>query len=66
LTYAEDKSERKIEEISALMHSKGYFTYADTYINTIFVDKLEIIPFIDASMAAIDGISISLNVQASK
>ena len=28
--------------------------------------KSEIIPFIDASMAAIDGISISLNVQASK
>lgn len=39
LTYTEDKSERKIDEISGLMHSKGYFTYADTYINTIFVDK---------------------------
>jgi len=39
LTYSEDKTERKIEEISALMHTKGYFTYADTYINTIFVDK---------------------------
>jgi len=39
LTYSEDKTERKIEEISDLMHTKGYFTYADTYINTVFVDK---------------------------
>jgi FkbM family methyltransferase len=39
LTYTEDKSERKIDEISALMHSKGYLTYADTYMNTIFVAK---------------------------
>ncbi|MCX5998699.1 MAG: FkbM family methyltransferase, partial [Chloroflexi bacterium] len=39
LTYSENRSERKIPEIADLMHSKGYFTYADTYINTIFVDK---------------------------
>lgn len=39
LSYAEDQSARKIEEIMALMRSKGYFSYADTYINTIFVDQ---------------------------
>lgn len=40
LTYTEDKSERKISEIIDCMLSKGYFVYADTFINTIFVDKL--------------------------
>lgn len=39
LTYTEDKSERKIKEVIDYMHSNDYFTYADTYINTIFVDK---------------------------
>ncbi|MFK5947537.1 MAG: FkbM family methyltransferase [Methylococcales bacterium] len=39
LSYTEDKSERKLTEIIELMHSKGYKTYADTYINTIFVDE---------------------------
>ncbi|MEE3715450.1 FkbM family methyltransferase [Tumidithrix elongata RA019] len=38
-TYAEDKTERKLYEIIELMNSKGYFVYADTYINSIFVDK---------------------------
>ncbi len=38
LSYTEDKSERKLTEIIELMHEKGYLTYADTYINTIFVD----------------------------
>ena len=38
LSYTEDKSERKLTEIVDLMHSNGYITYADTYINTIFVD----------------------------
>jgi len=38
LSYTEDKSERKLTEIVDLMHSNGYTTYADTYINTIFVD----------------------------
>lgn len=38
LTYTEDKSERKLTEIISLMHANGYLTYADTYINTIFVD----------------------------
>jgi len=39
LTYTEDNSERKIPEIAELMQSNGYFVYADTYINTIFVDS---------------------------
>ena len=39
LSYTEDKSERKLTEIIDLMHEKGYLTYADTYINTIFVDR---------------------------
>lgn len=38
LSYTEDKSERKLTEIIELMHANGYLTYADTYINTIFVD----------------------------
>ncbi len=38
LTYTEDKSERKLTEIIELMHANGYLTYADTYINTVFVD----------------------------
>lgn len=38
LSFTEDKTERKLTEIIDLMHSKGYMTYADTYINTIFVD----------------------------
>jgi FkbM family methyltransferase len=39
LTYTEDKSEEKMTEILDLMSSRGYFTYADTYINTIFVER---------------------------
>lgn len=39
LTYTENKSERKLTEIIDLMHANGYMTYADTYINTIFVDS---------------------------
>lgn len=38
LSYTEDKSERKLTEIIDLMHAHGYLTYADTYINSIFVD----------------------------
>lgn len=37
LTYTEDNSERKLNEIIELMISKGYRAYADTYVNTIFV-----------------------------
>jgi FkbM family methyltransferase len=29
-------TEEKIDSISKFMHSKGYFTYADTHINTIY------------------------------
>ncbi len=39
LTYTEDKTEQKIQETVDFMISQGYFIYADTYINTIFVDK---------------------------
>jgi len=39
LTYTTDKTERKITEIMELMTSKGYFSYADTFINTIFVKR---------------------------
>ena len=37
LTYTEDQSERKITEIIDFMESRGYFVYADTYVNSIFV-----------------------------
>jgi FkbM family methyltransferase len=39
ITYAEDKSEHKLTEIIELMRTNGYFSYADTHINTIFVDN---------------------------
>jgi FkbM family methyltransferase len=39
LSFTEDQSERKLNEIIEFMHSKNYLTYADTYINTIFVDR---------------------------
>ena len=38
LTYTEDHSERKLVEIIEYMHKNNYMTWADTYINTIFVD----------------------------
>lgn len=37
LSYSQNKSERKVEEILELMKAKDYRIYADTYINTIFV-----------------------------
>lgn len=39
LTYSEDNSEYKRPEINELMIANGYIAYADTYINTIFVDR---------------------------
>jgi len=39
LTYVEDKSEKKITSIIEFMEHNGYFLYADTYINSIFIDK---------------------------
>ncbi len=39
LTYDETKAVHKIPEIIEYMTSRGYFIFADTYLNTIFVDK---------------------------
>ncbi len=39
LTYTEDNAEEKITEIIDYMLANGYMLYADTYINSIFVDK---------------------------
>ena len=39
LSFTEDNSERKLTEIIDFMHQNDYITYADTYINTIFVDR---------------------------
>ena len=39
ITYTENNSERKLQEIIDCMEKNGYLTYADTYINTIFVNR---------------------------
>jgi FkbM family methyltransferase len=39
LTYTEDRTERKLTEIADVVCGRGYFLYADTYINSIFVDR---------------------------
>ncbi len=39
LTYAEDGSEEKISELPSILEQNGYLIYADTYINTIAVDR---------------------------
>jgi FkbM family methyltransferase len=39
LWFGEDDKELKNAELISFMESKGYFTYADTYINTIFCKK---------------------------
>lgn len=39
LTYTEDNSEEKETEILDYMQEKNYIVYADTFINTIFVDR---------------------------
>lgn len=39
LTYASKKKQKKTLSVIELIESKGYFVYADTYINSIFVDK---------------------------
>lgn len=41
ITYTEDNSEKKLQDIIDFMINKGYFIYADTYINTIFVDQIK-------------------------
>jgi len=39
ITYSEKCDGKKIKDIEILLIEKGYFSYADTHINTIFVDK---------------------------
>ena len=39
ITFSENRTEEKIVEILDFVTSKGYFIYADTHINTIFVDE---------------------------
>jgi FkbM family methyltransferase len=40
LTYSETREESQISGIKAHLLMNGYFVYANTYINTIFVDEL--------------------------
>ncbi len=39
LEYTRDHDERKLTEIGDAMADRGYLAYADTHINTIFVDE---------------------------
>jgi FkbM family methyltransferase len=39
ITYSENRTEEKIPEIENWLTANGYFVYADTHINTIFVDS---------------------------
>lgn len=39
ITYTEDNSEQKEQQIINYMLENDYMVYADTYINTVFVDK---------------------------
>lgn len=39
ITYSETNQGKKIPEIAGLLHDLGYEPYADTHINTIFVDS---------------------------
>ena len=39
ISFSITNSEIKIQAIADLMHAKGYFTYADTHVNTIFCKK---------------------------
>lgn len=39
ITYSDKRDGKKTKEIEILLIEKGYFVYADTHINTIFVDK---------------------------
>jgi FkbM family methyltransferase len=38
LSYTEDKTEQKLERVIDCMRERYYLPYADTYVNTIFVD----------------------------
>ena len=39
LSYTEDQSERKLKEVIDWMAGRDYMLYADTYVNSIFVDN---------------------------
>ncbi len=39
ISFSEDNTESKLHHINEYMLSKGYVVYADTHINTLFVDK---------------------------
>jgi FkbM family methyltransferase len=39
ISFSIDNTEEKLTDIMDFMHSKGYFTYADTHVNTIFCRK---------------------------
>jgi FkbM family methyltransferase len=39
LSYTEDRTERKLEEIIDWMKQQNYMLYADTYINSVFVER---------------------------
>jgi len=39
ITYSEHRIGRKIPEIEAVLRDNDYFVYADTHINTVFVDR---------------------------
>ena len=39
ITFSENREEKKLVAIPAYLESRGYMVYADTYINTIFVDR---------------------------
>lgn len=39
ITFSENRQGKKILEIAQLMNDEGYFVYADTNVNTLFVDR---------------------------
>jgi FkbM family methyltransferase len=39
ITYSERRAGKKIAEIAEVMQDNGYFSFADTYVNTLFVDR---------------------------
>lgn len=41
LTYSQNKTATKVLDIFKVMELNGYMQYADTYINTIFVNKID-------------------------
>ena len=39
LSYSGNRTESKLNEVAELMRARDYLVYADTYINTLFVDR---------------------------